>query len=129
MDSHISNYHNQLQEQDKAVCIYLNQCIQKFLPQANGKIWHAHPVWFINENPIVGYSKLKKGVQLMFWSGQSFTNAGLIPNGKFKAATITYQQVADIDIIFLKKWLEESALIQWDYKNIVKRKGILEPLF
>ncbi|MBL8759582.1 MAG: DUF1801 domain-containing protein, partial [Phycisphaerae bacterium] len=28
----------------------------------------------------------------------------------------------------LKRWLKKSVAIQWDYKNIVKRKGRLDRL-
>ena len=45
-------------------------------PHAENKIWHAHPVWFLDGNPVVGYSKQKVGVVLLFWSGQSFGRGG-----------------------------------------------------
>ena len=51
------------------------------------KIWHRHPVWFLDGNPTVGYSKLKAGIRLMFWSGASFDEDKLQPGtGKFKDA-------------------------------------------
>lgn len=28
----------------------------------------------------------------------------------------------------LKRWLRKSLTIQWDYKNIVKRRGVLEKI-
>jgi hypothetical protein len=31
----------------------------------------------------------------------------------------------EIDPQALQRWLEKSKLIQWDYKNIAKRKGKL----
>jgi hypothetical protein len=98
------------------------------LPEAENKVWHAHPVWFIDGNPVVGYSKLKGGVRMLFWSGQSFTSAGLQPEGKFKAAGVSYASVDQIDRAALGRWLAECRDIQWDYKNIVRRKGKLERL-
>jgi len=90
------------------------------------KIWHAHPVWFINENPIVGYSIQKRGVRLMFWSGADFDENKLCVVGKkFKDASIFYNDVSEIDLIDLERWLKKSIAVQWDYKNIVKRKGTL----
>ncbi|HWV68285.1 DUF1801 domain-containing protein [Chitinophaga sp.] len=91
-------------------------------------IWHRHPVWFLNGNPIVGYSKLKNSVRLLFWSGQSFDEDGLQPEGTFKAAEARYTDAKQVDPDLLKRWLEKSANIQWDYKNIVKRKAMLERL-
>lgn len=91
-------------------------------------IWHRHPVWFIDGNPVVGYHKLKDSVRLLFWSGQSFDEPGLAPEGSFKAAEARFTDASDINATALKRWLKKSAAIQWDYKNIVKRKGKLERL-
>jgi hypothetical protein len=113
---------------DKSICDALAQCIERNLPKAECKIWHAHPVWFLDGNPIVGYSKLKNCVRLLFWSGQSFDEPGLAPEGTFKAAEARYTAVDQIVEKDLKRWLKKSSRIQWDYKNIVKRKGKLERL-
>ena len=121
--------YNQSQNPDGwAICDRLALEIQKTLPEAGGKIWHAHPVWFLDENPIVGYSKLKDCIRLLFWSGQSFETPGLQAEGSFKAAAKRYTAEGQIDIPKLRQWLQESREIQWDYKNIVKRKGRLERL-
>ena len=114
---------------DQVICNILSEEITANLPEAENKIWHRHPVWFLEGNPIVGYSKLKDGIRLMFWSGASFDEEDLKPGtGKFKDASITYTSVEDIDTKDLKRWLKKSKTIQWDYKNIVKRKGVLERL-
>lgn len=80
MNTEIQTYNNGQSTVDKEICDLLATTINSELTEAECKIWHAHPVWFINGNPIVGYSKQK------------------------------------------------SRQIQWDYKNIVKRKGRLERL-
>lgn len=113
---------------DKAICDQLAREIDQALPEAESKIWHAHPVWFLDGNPVVGYSKLKNNVRLMFWSGQSFDEKGLLPEGSFKAAEVRYTDVDQIDSEDLQRWLEKARKIQWDYKNIVKRRGVLERL-
>lgn len=122
----ISEYNNLLQGEDKEICSLLQKEIEKSIPKAEGKIWHRHAVWFIEGNPIVGYSKLKDCVQLLFWSGQSFDEEGLIPEGTFKAAQARYTSVDQISTADLKRWLTKAEAIQWDYKNIVKRKGNLQ---
>ncbi len=125
----IKSYNERQSPEDKAICDLLASEIAGGLPEAEGKIWHAHPVWFLDGNPIVGYSKLKSGVRLMFWSGASFDEENLKQNsGKFKDASITYTSVDQIDTADLARWLKRSRDIQWDYKNIVKRKGVLERL-
>lgn len=111
---------------DKRICDALAKAIDRGLPGAENKIWHRHPVWFLDGNPIVGYSKLKDCVRLLFWSGQSFDEAGLAPEGTFKAAEARFTAASQIPADDLQRWLEKSSAIQWDYKNIVKRKGKLE---
>lgn len=126
MNKDIQKYNDAQAPSDKAICDMLAQEIGRGLPEAESKIWHAHPVWFLNGNPIVGYSKLKDSVRLLFWSGQSFEEEGLEKEGSFKAADARYTSVEQIHVGDLSRWLEKSKKIQWDYKNIVKRKGVLE---
>lgn len=127
MHPDIETYNNQQTPADKDICDLLAAAIDKHLPKAENKIWHAHPVWFLDGNPIVGYSKQKKGIRLMFWSGADFEEENLnVLGGKFKDASIFYNSVSDINITDLKRWLKKAPNIQWDYKNIVKRKGKLE---
>ena len=129
MNTDVKTYNDALTAQNKAICDMLAEIIDNNLTFTENKIWHAHPVWFIDENPIVGYSKLKNSVRLMFWSGQSFDEEQLNVRGKkFKDAAINYTDVSQINTDDLKRWLNKSEEIQWDYKNIVKRKGILERL-
>ncbi|MEO0310351.1 MAG: hypothetical protein RIQ89_8 [Bacteroidota bacterium] len=122
----VLNYHQQLSVDDQSISNVLYQTIDKFLIGAVPKIWHAHPVWFINENPIVGYSKQKAGIRLMFWSGADFEEPALkAGTGKFKDASVFYISHLDVNTHDLKRWLIKSMSIQWDYKNVVKRKGKL----
>lgn len=111
---------------DAAICNCLQTEINGQLPDAESKIWHGHPVWFLQGNPVVGYSKLKDSVRLLFWSGQSFDEDALQKEGSFKAAEIRYTDVEQITPADLHRWLEKCREIQWDYKNIVKRRGVLE---
>ncbi len=113
---------------NKAICDKLADEITRSLPQAEDKVWHGGPVWFLDGNPIAGYWVRKKSVQLLFWSGQSFDEPGLKSEGKFKAAEAHYADLAKINITDIQRWLTKAAIIQWDYKNIVKRKGRLEKI-
>lgn len=123
----ISIYNKTQAKTAKDICVFLELSISKNLKKSESKVWHGSPVWFIDGNPIVAYSVRKDGrVSLMFFSGQSFEEVDLKPEGKFKAAEIFYKDVKEIKITHLKKWLKKAENIQWDYKNIVKRKGVLK---
>lgn len=128
MNMDIQTYNSSQIDEERLICNTLYQEINQNLPDAESKIWHGHPVWFINGNPVAGYSKLKGGIRLLFWSGQSFEEPGLYPEGTFKAAEARYTSSEQINRGDLERWLEKARNIQWDYKNIVKRKGVLEPL-
>ncbi len=111
---------------DKKICDFLAKEIDLGLPKAENKVWHRTAVWFLDGNPIVGYSKLKAGISLMFWSGKDFDEPLLVTSkGRFKDARIIYTNLKEVEQKDLKRWLKKGKLIQWDYKNIVKRKGKL----
>ena len=111
---------------DRRICEILRKEINRNLPEAESKIWHGHPVWFLDGNPIVGYSKLKDCIRLMFWSGVDFEEADLkAGTGKFKDASIRYTDASQISKSHVARWLSKSRSVQWDYKNVVKRKGKL----
>lgn len=129
MNLEIQAYNDKQTPVDKEICDLLATTIDSELTEAESKIWHAHPVWFLNSNPIVGYSKQKAGWRLMFWSGAGFEEEKLnVVGQKFKDASVFYTTIEQIDTNDLKCWLKKSREIQWDYKNIVKRKGQLERL-
>lgn len=128
MHQDIQKYHKALKSEDEEMCSILHEEICKSLPKAESKVWHGHPVWFLDGNPIVGYHRLKDSVRVLFWSGQSFKTKGLTKEGSFKAADVRYVDSKQIKKTILRKWLRESKNIQWDYKNIVKRKGVLKKI-
>jgi hypothetical protein len=129
MNKEIGAYNDKQTLVEKEICDLLATTIDNELTEAESRIWHAHPVWFLDGNPIVGYSKQKAGIRLMFWSGADFEEEQLSVRGKkFKDASIFYNKVFEIESNNLKRWLHKSREIQWDYKNIVKRKGELEKL-
>jgi hypothetical protein len=128
MNEAIKAYNHAQTPSDQAICDSLADQISQALPQAESKIWHGSPVWFLDGNPVVGYAVRKQDVQLLFWSGQSFDEPGLKISGSFKAAQAPYTDVAQINPADLKRWLHKAETIQWDYKNIVKRRGVLERL-
>ena len=129
MNTEIKGYNDKQSTADNSICEKYATDIDSELIEAKSKIWHSHPVWFLDDNPIVGYSKQKAGWRLMFWSGASFEEEKLnVPGTKFKDASIFYTSVEEIDTDDLQRWLKKARQIQWDYKNIVKRKGHLERL-
>jgi hypothetical protein len=122
----ISAYNRGQNGEDRSICNFLQKEISRVLPNAESKIWHGSPVWFLDGNPIVGYHKLKSCVRLLFWSGRTFDEKDLAPEGTFKAAEARYTAAKEVKVTALRRWLTKSKKIQWDYKNLVKRRGVLE---
>lgn len=109
MSSDIQKYIESQKESDQQICIQLSDIINENLIEAESKIWHAHPVWFLDGNPIVGYSKQKKGIRLMFWSGKSFNEELLNVHGvKFQDASVFYNDISEINEEDIKRCLEKS---------------------
>lgn len=121
----IQAYNEKQSPDDYAICSVLTEALMRHLPEAECKIWHAHPVWFLEGNPVAGFSKLKDCIRLLFWSGQTFEEADLQREGSFKAAEKRFTAADQIDLDALQRWIEKSREIQWDYKNLVQRKGVL----
>ena len=129
MHPDIAHYNAALQPAFQPLCDWLAQEIDQALPDALSKLWHAHPVWFLDGNPVVGYSRQKAGLRLMFWSGQGFDEPALNVLGpKFKDASVVLQGLPDLSQPDLRRWLDKARHIQWDYQHIVQRKGRLERL-
>lgn len=128
MPNDIAKYHAAQSVGYKKICKKLMDVLTQELKKAESKVWHGSPVWFLDGNPIVGYGVRKAGVQLLFWSGQSFKESGLMPEGSFKAAQIYYTDAKEIKVTALRGWLAQAKRIQWDYKNIVKNKGKLSKI-
>src|SRR5690606_19911346 len=136
MNQDIQTYNDSQSEDDKKICDFLCKEINKNLPESDtstgsvqANIWHRHTVWFLDENPIAGYSKQKAGIRLMFWSGVDFDEEYLdVSGGRAKDASVYYNSVEEINTEDIQRWLNKSKGQQRDYKNIVKRKGQLERL-
>jgi hypothetical protein len=118
-------YNQSQRAHEREICNLLAREIERALPEAENKVWHAHPVWFLDGNPVVGYSKLKDCVRLLFWSGQSFEEEGLKKEGSFKAAEVRYTAADEVKLRDLARWLKKARDIQWDYQNLIRRKGRL----
>lgn len=126
MNEVIKAYHEKQTGVNRELCDLLFKEIDKALPNIESKVWHGAPVWFIEGNPVVGYDVLKNCVRLLFWSGQTFEEPGLKDEGSFKAAEARYTAVDQINTEDLARWLKKAQEIQWNYKDIVKNRGVLE---
>ncbi len=112
MNPDIQIFNDSQFETEREICTLLANEIDKNLPEAESKIWHRHPVWFLQGNPIVGYVKLKAGIRLMFWSGMDFGEEKLKPGtGKFKDASVLFTSVDEVDPEELKRWLKKAKEI------------------
>ncbi len=121
----ITEYNEERTGAEREIVDALRAIIDAALPEAESKVWHRSPVWFLDGNPVTGYAVRKEGVALLFWSGQSFDEPGLTASGSFKMAEKRYLAASEIDAEEVARWVGKSRDIQWDYKNIIKRKGEL----
>ena len=113
------------------ICQLLMDAIDNDLPGATSKIYHGSPVWFIDDNPVVGYSATKKAVNLLFWNGQAFDEPGLKPLGNYRAAQATFADAAEIAPTAVRRWLKKAKADVFDSKSFFKKlragKATYEP--
>lgn len=121
----IRAYHDRLDPEARPICDLLLAEIERGLPDADRKVWHAHPVWFFDGNPVVGYDRLKNSVRLLFWSGRAFPTLGLSPEGTFQAAEARFSSPDEVDLDLLARWLSESRDYQWNYRDIRRNRGLV----
>ncbi|MCK6081328.1 DUF1801 domain-containing protein [Microbacterium sp. EYE_5] len=121
----IRAYHDRLDAEARPICDILLSLIDEGLPDADRKVWHAHPVWFFDGNPVVGYDRLTASVRLMFWSGRAFDEPGLSPEGSFEAAEVRYTAPEQIDDDAVRRWLGEAREKQWNYRDIRTNRGLV----
>ncbi len=125
----ILKYNETQEPSDQELCNLLAREIDQNLPGSENRIWHAHPVWFLDGNPTVGYSKQNPGIRLMFWSGADFEEPGLnVVGKKFKDASVFFKNVSEIKKTDLRRWLKKSLETQWNNKDIVRHRGHLEKM-
>lgn len=103
-----------------AVCAVLRTEIDRALPKSPARIWHATPVWFVGENPVVGYKVSAKHVNLLFWNGQAIGDPALEPVGKFKAAQIQYTDSSQVQLPALRRWLRHAGAHVWDARSMMR---------
>jgi len=105
----------------RAICDLLRGLINPALPKASSKIWHGSPVWFIDDNPVVGYNATAKTVNLLFWNGQAFDEPNLQPLGKFKAAQVKFTDAAEVDSKLVRRWLKKAKEDVFDSRGYFKK--------
>jgi hypothetical protein len=105
----------------RAMCDVLRKLIDKALPKATSRVWHGSPVWFIDDNPVVGYNATAKTVNLLFWNGQAFDEVGLKPVGKYQAAQAMFGEAAEIDPKVIRRWLKKAKSDVFDSRAFFKK--------
>jgi len=105
----------------RTICDLLRELIDTALPKATAKVWHGSPVWFIDDNPIVGYNANAKAVNFLFWNGQAFYDTGLKPVGKYRAAQAMFGDAAEMDPKVVRRWLKRAKSDVFDSKAFFKK--------
>lgn len=117
----IDAYSADQSEMFREICNELRTLIEKALPKATAKVWHGSPVWFIDDNPVVGYNATAKTVNLLFWNGKAFDEPDLNPVGKYRAAQALFREASEIDAKVIRRWLKKAKADVFDSKAFFKK--------
>jgi hypothetical protein len=105
----------------RAMCDVLRKLIDAAIPKADSRVWHGSPVWFIDDNPVVGFNATAKTVNLLFWNGQAFDEPDLAPVGKYRAAQAVFRDAAEIDPAVIRRWLKKARSNVFDSRAFFKK--------
>jgi hypothetical protein len=117
----ISAYSRSQPPASRAICDRLRTLIDAALPKAAAKVWHGSPVWFIGENPVVGYDVGADRVNLLFWNGTAFDEPGLERVGQHRAARATFEAGSGIDAALVRRCLKKARADVFDSKAYFAR--------
>jgi hypothetical protein len=106
----------------RALCDALRKSIDAALPKASSKLWHGAPVWFLGENPVVGYSVKAGVVSLLFWNGVAFGDPALKPVGKYGAAEAVFRDADELEGKALRRWLKHAGTDVFDSQAFFRAK-------
>ena len=120
-DDQVAAYSELLLPALRATCELLRELINAALPKETARVWHGSPVWFLDDNPVLGYNATLKSVNLLFWNGQAFDEAGLQPVGKYRAAQAKFCDAAEIDTKVIRRWLKKAKSDVFDSKAFFKK--------
>jgi hypothetical protein len=120
-DNEIAAYSKAQSPSFRTMCDQLRELIDAAIPKAMSKVWHGSPVWFIDDNPVVGYNTTAKSVNLLFWNGQAFDEPDLKPVGKYKAAQAVFADADEINRKVVSRWLKKAKSDVFDSKGFFKK--------
>lgn len=118
----IAAYHKGFPKAQRQILDLLREELDGMLGRENSKLWHGAPVWFVENNPVAGYSINSRGVCLLFWNGRNFLDVDLIPVGKFFAAEKRYQTLDDIVLPELRNLIKQAQFRIWDSVSFQKEQ-------
>jgi|SRR6218665_65633 len=100
MNTAIKTYNDSQLPTDQEICSLLCKMINQQFPDAESKIWHAHPVWFLDGNPVVGYSNSKIPYGCCFGVGNPLKKTNCTMKAVLKRPKcVLHQKMKSIPII------------------------------
>jgi hypothetical protein len=120
-EAQIAAYSEAQSPPSRAICNVLRKLIDTTIPRATSKVWHGSPVWFIDDNPVVGYTATAKGVNLLFWNGRALDEPDLKPVGKYGAAQAGFADASDLDPKVIRRWLKKAGANVFDSRAFFKK--------
>ena len=88
----------------------LTRILDGSLREADGFIWHGHPVWMIGDSPVAAFKAHTAHVTFMIWKGQLLTDrSGLLkPAGSSDMANLKITSENEIDENVYANWLHQA---------------------
>ena len=105
----IDEYNSTLPEGLAPIGEQLTRLLDEALPEADGLIWHGHPVWMSGRSPVAAFKAHGSHVTFMLWAGQSITDRSgrLEASGSATMTNLKLRTTDDIDEPLFINWLNQ----------------------
>ncbi|GIG22119.1 hypothetical protein Cch01nite_28430 [Cellulomonas chitinilytica] len=107
----IDEYVAALPADQAAVATALRSRIDAGLPDAEGRMWHGHPVWLRGDDPVAGFKAFPRWVTLLLWHGSEVTEAtdALTASADGTRWSLKITAPDEVDESALDGWLTQLA--------------------
>jgi hypothetical protein len=86
----------------------LRDLLDAHLPQAEGRVYHGHPIWLVDKTMLAGFKVYSSYVTFMIWQGQDVDDpTGRLVPGARRMASVKLASPSDVDADAFAGWLKQ----------------------
>jgi hypothetical protein len=93
-----------------AIAADLRELLDARLGADIGTIWHGHPVWKDDRQPVAGFKAYSSYVTFMIWNGRAVDDpSGRLAMSGSGMGSVKLREPADVDVATFGGWLRQAV--------------------